>query len=154
MPACGDSFWREAGVEKLLAELLEVFEREPFGAEALLERLLGVVERVLAVHQPEEEVLLLLEAVVAQADGVLDDVVRAPFVASAARCADRPRRRRRTFLRRSRSLAGAVVDIRILSLSLWERGRFYSPLPLGRGAGGEGVTFNWPRAKYSVVVRG
>ena len=84
LPACGDSFCARPGGEELLGELLQVFEREPVGAEALLERLLGVVERVLAVHELEQEVLLLLEAVVAQADGVLDDVVRAALVLAAA----------------------------------------------------------------------
>ena len=97
-------------MQELLAELLQVFERQPLGAETLLERLLGLVERVLAVEELQEEVLLLLEAVVAQADGVLDDVVGAALVL-LRRDGEVGRRRRRTCLRRSRSLAGAAVDI-------------------------------------------
>ena len=60
--------------------MLQVLQRQAVGAEALLELLLGVVQRVLTVHEPDEEVLLLLEAVVAQADRVLDDVVGAALV--------------------------------------------------------------------------
>ena len=71
---------RQAGRQELLGETLQIFEREPFGPKALLVFLLRIVERVLAVHQADQEVLLLLEAVVAQADRVLDDVVGAAFV--------------------------------------------------------------------------
>ena len=61
-----------------------LFEREPVRTEAVFELFLGLVQRVRAVHVAQEEVLLLLEAVVAQADRVLDDVVGAPFIALLA----------------------------------------------------------------------
>ena len=64
----------QADRHELHAELLEVFQREPFGAEALLEVLLGLVHGALAVELRQQEVLVLLEAIIAQADRVLDDV--------------------------------------------------------------------------------
>ncbi len=67
--------------QELLAELFEVFELEAFGAKAVFEGFLGGIEGVLAVHEVEEKIFLFLEAVVAQADGVLDDVVGASLVA-------------------------------------------------------------------------
>ena len=41
----------------------------------------AVVQRVAAVHEVEQEMLLLLEAVIAQADRILDDEVGASLVA-------------------------------------------------------------------------
>ena len=55
----------------------------PLGAvrpETGLECFLGFIQRVLAVHQVEQELLVFLEAVVAQTDRVLDDVVRPPLI--------------------------------------------------------------------------
>jgi len=66
--------------QELLAELLQVLQGKPIGAKALFKFLLGVVERVAAVHHPQQEMFVLLEAVIAQADRILDDVVSPPFV--------------------------------------------------------------------------
>ena len=65
----------EAGGEQLLGERLQFFELEAVGAVALLVSLLGIVERVHAVEVAEQVVFVVLQAVVAQADGVLDDVI-------------------------------------------------------------------------------
>ncbi len=70
----------QAGGQKLLAEMLQILQRQTIRAKAVLEVLLRLVEGVRAIHQLEKEILLLLEAVIAQADRVLDDVVGAAFV--------------------------------------------------------------------------
>ena len=104
LPALRRFVLGQARGQQLLAELLEVLQLEPFGPKALLEGLLGVVERALPSMNCEQEVLVLLEAIIAQADGILDDVVGTPLVLLRL---DRRSGRRRslTSLRRSSSLA-------------------------------------------------
>ena len=99
----------QAGRQKLLAELFQVFELEPFGTEAFFVFFLGLVQRVRTVHELEQVVLLFLETVVAHADGVLDDEVGSPLVLLRL---DRQigARHRRTCLRRSRSAGSAVCS--------------------------------------------
>src|SRR5205823_13051195 len=71
---------RQPGRQELLAEAFQVFERQTLRAKALFVCLLGVVQGIRTIHQSNEEVLLLLEAIVAQADGVLDDVISSPLI--------------------------------------------------------------------------
>ena len=59
---------------------MQLLELEPLGAVLLLVGLLGVLQRVLAVEELQQEVLVVLQPVVAQADGVLDDVEAAALV--------------------------------------------------------------------------
>ena len=70
----------QPGGEQLLGEVLEVFEREPVRPELLLELLLRLFEGVLAVEVLDDKELLVVEAVVAQRDRVLDDVAGAALV--------------------------------------------------------------------------
>src|SRR5262249_41069180 len=70
----------QPGGEQLLGEPLEVLQAEPLRAVTLLVGLLGLLQRVLAVEELQQEVLVVLEPVVAEADGVLDDVERPPLV--------------------------------------------------------------------------
>src|SRR5262249_33497514 len=72
---------RQPGGEELLGKVLQVLQGQPLRPEPLLVLLLGVVEGVLAVHELEQKMFLLLEAVVAKADGVLDDKIDATLVA-------------------------------------------------------------------------
>ena len=71
----GDSFCARPAVSSCWAKPSRSSSLSRSGRYSLLERLLGVLQRVLAVEELEQEVLLVLEAVVAQADRVLDDVV-------------------------------------------------------------------------------
>ncbi len=71
----------QPGGHQLAGEALQVLELQPVRLELVLEPLAHVLHRVLAVEQVEDEVLLLVEPVVLQADRVLDDVVDLPLVA-------------------------------------------------------------------------
>ena len=59
-----------------MSEPLEILELQPFGAELLLVCLLRLLERVLAVEELEQEVFVVLEPIVAQRYGILDDEER------------------------------------------------------------------------------
>src|SRR5262249_47607824 len=56
------------------------FQLHALRAVLFLKLLLGLVQRRAAVHQLDNKVLMLLEAVVAQADRVFDDVIRPALV--------------------------------------------------------------------------
>ncbi len=71
---------RQAGVDELLGERLHVFQLQPVGTVADLVFLLGVLQSALAVEELEQEMLVVLEAVIAKADGILDDVIGAALV--------------------------------------------------------------------------
>src|ERR1700687_1937744 len=66
--------------QKLLGKAFEVFQRQPFRAEARLIRFLSVVKTELSVHQVDKEAFLFLEAVIAHADRILDHIVGPSFV--------------------------------------------------------------------------
>ncbi len=70
----------EAGGQKLLAEMLQIFQRQTVRPKTFFEFLLGLIVGVLPVHEIQKEVFLLFEAIIAQADRILDDVIRAAFI--------------------------------------------------------------------------
>src|SRR5262249_12521182 len=70
----------QARRQQLLTEMLQVLQGKPVRTKTLLEGLLRIVQGVRAIHQPDEEVLLFLEAIIAQADRVLDHIVGAPLI--------------------------------------------------------------------------
>ena len=80
LPACGDSFWASPALSSCWPNCSRSSSVSRSGPEALFKLLLRLVQRVAAVHELDEKVLLLLEAVIAQADGVLDDVIRPALV--------------------------------------------------------------------------
>ncbi len=70
----------EPGRHQLPGEAFQVVVLQPVRLELVLEPVAHLLQRVLAVEQLEDEVLLLVEPVVPQADGVLDDVERLALV--------------------------------------------------------------------------
>src|SRR5262245_52789486 len=64
----------EAGSQQLAGEPLQVFMREPVRSELFFEFLLRLLHGVLAVEHLDDEILLLVEAVITQRDRVLYDV--------------------------------------------------------------------------------
>ena len=71
---------RQAGVDELLRERLDILQFQTIGAIANLVLFLGVLQGVLAVEILQEEVFVVLETIVAQADGIFDDVKGASLV--------------------------------------------------------------------------
>jgi hypothetical protein len=60
--------------------LLKVTEGDLLGCETLLEAILDLLQADVTVEQPKDEILLVMEAIILQADRLLDDPISRPLV--------------------------------------------------------------------------
>src|SRR5262249_54510307 len=72
---------RQARSDDLLHEPLQLFGRQSRRAKLQLELALHLLQSVPAVQKPEQKLLALVEAVIAERDRVFDDVALAALVA-------------------------------------------------------------------------